>query len=129
MQSPTDSACTSDTNGGTDSLPDITVAYSENSSSNLIQATAISTLATVMTDLDTVKACITDPSASTCTDTYASSTALPSVLEAKCSTTTCDLLTTCLTTPDDSTCTINSVSTSIPLKVLFTIVMTSSVAR
>ena len=70
MQSPTDSACTSDTNGGTDSLPDITVAYSENSSSNLIQATAISTLAMVMTDLDTVKACITDPSEDDCANRH-----------------------------------------------------------
>ena len=80
-----------------------------------------------MTDLDTVKACITDPSASTCTDTYTSSTSLPLVLDAKCSATTCDLLTTCLTTPDDSACTINSVSTSVPLKVLFTIIFTITI--
>merc|ERR1712223_642462 len=122
MKAPTDSACTDTDFGATDTLPDL--------------------MATAVSDLTTAKACLADPSASSCTTTYSSSSALPSVLDLKCSTSTCSTIETdvdtletsvtalesCMQTPTDSSCTDEDIggTDSLPDKVaLLTTCMTT----
>jgi len=71
-----------------------------------------SSTAQQLLDLEPIKACMADPTASSCTGTYGGSTALPSVLASKCDSTTCDSLTSdlgvvkeCLKDPSATACT------------------------
>merc|ERR1719458_373857 len=166
MQTPTSSSCTSDANGGAGSLP-ATLASAVSDLSGLDTSVASlsacmktptssactttdfgstdtlpNLLATTVSDLTTAKACLSDPSASSCTTTYSSSSALPSVLNLKCSTSTCSSIQTdvdsletsvsalnsCMQSPTDSSCTGEDIggSDSLPDKVaLLTTCMTT----
>merc|ERR1719282_2027715 len=66
-------------------------------------SSAIQTVVSLQNDVDTLNACLSDPTSTDCTSVYSSASSLPSVLAAKCDQTTCTSLSNDLTALTSST--------------------------
>jgi len=95
-----------------DFLQDTNITILEQMVDMIKNSSAIQTVVSLQNDVDTLDACLSDPTSTDCTSVYSSASSLPSVLAAKCDQTTCTSLSndltaisSCMTDPSSSTCT------------------------